>query len=126
VSTYQTVDLNAAQLAGNTILYRIKQVDFNGEVSYSAVRRLGKEQVNSVLVYPNPAKDFVTIELDNELLQQDGASINVFTLDGKKVIEKTLDVTASNSLNISELNAGNYIITIQSEKRLHTFRLVIE
>ena len=49
-----------------TLYYRIKQTDFNGEYSYSVVRRIGLEsnantETNSLVLYPNPTTDLITL-----------------------------------------------------------------
>lgn len=56
---YSTTDNNPLK---GTNYYRIKQTDFNGRYSYSEVGQVvfGKGQV--VNIYPNPAKDVVSIE----------------------------------------------------------------
>jgi len=62
------------------------------------------ENVIAATVYPNPASDVLNIKMDEEI-----ASIVITTLDGKIVVSES-----SNTINISELNAGMYLYTINA------------
>lgn len=46
-----------------TNFYRIKQVDFDGVGVYSKIVSVYKRTENTVRIYPNPATDFINIEL---------------------------------------------------------------
>jgi polyhydroxybutyrate depolymerase len=58
-------------------------------------------------IYPNPAKDIITVEgLDAE-----AQYVQLITLAGKVLLEVELDAT-NNTLNLSKIPAGNYLLTI--------------
>lgn len=55
---YQYVDVNPGN---GTFFYRIKQIDTDGKFEYSAVRKVSFGADAKILVYPNPARQYITI-----------------------------------------------------------------
>lgn len=64
-----------------------------------------------IKVYPNPAKDYVHIELPKELTQN--ASVTISDVQGKVLATQTLENTATSKLDISQYASGIYIINLQ-------------
>lgn len=63
-------------------------------------------------LYPNPAKEFITIKTETELIEK----IEVYTPDGKIVLENT-DINQNNhQLNTSALKNGTYIISVKTRQ----------
>ncbi len=71
---------------------------------------------NIVKLYPNPAQDLVTLELELERAF-DRVDIQIVNLEGKVISEKTLyDVeTETTTLDVSDLPAGSYLAHVQTE-----------
>ncbi|HIP32706.1 MAG TPA: T9SS type A sorting domain-containing protein [Crocinitomicaceae bacterium] len=67
-------------LAGNSY-YRLKQVDFDGEYSYSEIRPINFGSDQDLVFYPNPVKDVLTIKGNIDDLGQ----VQVFDLLGRDV-----------------------------------------
>ena len=65
---------------------------------------------NSLKLYPNPTKDFVTIEINS----QDITKLNVFDVNGHSVLSKKLNSSPS-TVNISHLSQGVYMFEISNE-----------
>lgn len=59
--------------------------------------------------YPNPVKNILTIELDDEMTK--GAVIQLFDLSGKVIINKIVNGQTQN-LNLENLPSGIYIFTL--------------
>lgn len=74
---------------------------------------------NSFRLYPNPVKDFITIETD--LL--DHAKLNVFNITGQLVLSKELK-GASVKLNISNLPSGVYMFQISNDTGTLTKKVI--
>src|SRR5688572_15426252 len=74
--------------------YRIKQVDTDGDFTYSATRSVNMSDEPSVRVLPNPADDFIEIRL-NEV----NCTAKLFDLSGKQLKAKML----SNAVGRMEL-----------------------
>lgn len=90
--------------------YRLKQVDADGRYQYLPVRRVIFGKNASLLVYPNPATDKVSIQ-SNEALR----AINVFSTSGQLVIQQTISNGAAgrvNDVNITTLRKGMYILQL--------------
>lgn len=102
-------------IAGNNY-YRLKQVDKDGKFSYSQVVLLKGNKTNGIsisAVYPNPAKDNVSIVFNTEF----AAKVNIAIVDiaGKVVQQKQTSLSSGQTnytTNISTLKAGNYIVKI--------------
>ena len=73
---------------------------------------------SSFSVYPNPAKDFVTITVGDNVLE----SVQFTDINGRVV--KT--VNGLNQINTSDLSAGVYMVKITSDKGTATKKLVVE
>ncbi len=78
--------------------------DCNGE-DLTPVVELGDY---SVKIYPNPATDFIIIETKDELK----LNVEIFDLKGARV----LSIDKSNYIDVSNLNAGVYILKLQNKK----------
>lgn len=73
---------------------------------------LGNQEVaaqKSLFMYPNPATDVVKFDG----LEKDQQWVKVFSADGRLVAKKKLN---NNEINISELNSGNYFISVSGDK----------
>jgi hypothetical protein len=105
---YSYTDANPA---GGSNYYRIKQVDIDGNASYSETKVLTFASKSSQLaIWPNPATDMVNVKYD-------GAGINAKAIifdEMGRMITSTLLHSGNNSVNVSNLSTGNYIVHVQS------------
>ena len=70
-----------------------------------------------VSMYPNPATDNFSIEMENEL-----KSVEIYSLQGQKVMSAT-----SKNVNVSNLSKGMYLVRIEDENNaVATQKVVIE
>lgn len=71
---------------------------------------------NNITIYPNPAKNQVTISLDNtnEII----ANLNVIDMLGKQVIRLNKVNEITKSIDLSALNTGVYFIEIETQNKL--------
>lgn len=78
---------------------------------------------SNVSMYPNPAKNQVTISLDNtdEII----ANINVIDVLGKQVIRLNKVNEITKLIDISSLNSGIYFIEIETQNKLVVKRKLI-
>ncbi|MBK7958100.1 MAG: T9SS type A sorting domain-containing protein [Bacteroidetes bacterium] len=113
----KTYDFTDLQPNSNRTYYRLKQVDFDGMFEYSKIQvvtRDGKISFDA-LVYPIPARDNITIDI----ISSDKGNANIIITDiaGKIIRTQSVITSLGNTqmkLNIGELNAGNYIVTIDN------------
>ncbi len=77
------------------------------------------QDIEGLTIYPNPVtnnKVFITSTLN------DTKQIDIYDVLGKKVMSETL---IGKELNVSELNAGVYILKIRENKLSATRKLVV-
>lgn len=80
------------------------------------------KSLEKIEVYPNPTKDYITIEL-NEI--EKDVYLELYDLLGQKKLETQL-VNKINQINLSVLEVGFYIIKISSNKILVSQRKIIK
>ena len=104
--------------------YRLKLTDENGKVSYSGIVKLFADEkgVNTVRVYPNPAKSG-----NKSIIESPYPIDQIDLLDVKgELIYQTKNVNNNKfSLMHHDLPAGIYFIKIYSRK-VYTAKLIIE
>ncbi len=71
-------------------------------------------------VYPNPAKNTVTVELENNVK----ASIAVTDITGKVVVTAT--ATGKTILRLDQLQKGLYFVTVEAENNKQTQKLLLQ
>ncbi len=113
-SIYNFTDANAT---GQTVYYRIKNVDWDGKYKYSGVVKINGANMNSysndMMIYPNPAQDEVTIAHKK---MTRGATLVVTTVDGKVVKQVTVVEGASHTpITVTGLTRGMYFIRLVDE-----------
>ena len=64
-------------------------------------------------VYPNPATQNLTIDLE-ELNVSGQALLTVFDMQGRVMSKTNVNVSNSVTINISDLNTGNYLLNISN------------
>ena len=110
-----------------TNYYRIKQVDRDGNFSYSKQATvIMSGNTVSWNVQPNPAADHTTVRF-----YINASNVNIYLTDasGRIIYRKVLhDVTASNELNIpmNNLAKGVYLLHIKAGNETRTEKIVKE
>ena len=101
--------------------YRLKQVDFDGRISYSKIVSIYFSRENDITVFPNPTHDIININLNTvpinvEFIVQDGY--------GKIVLHKKYNDIQFADLDVSNLEAGIYFLKIKNENGDDHFKIV--
>jgi hypothetical protein len=90
--------------------YRVCQVDIDGKESYSEIKSVNIDNngvLNTITLWPNPARDAVKIQ--NNI---SGAIARIYSQSGSVVSEVRLQ-SGTNTINISNLSFGAYIVNIK-------------
>jgi hypothetical protein len=84
---------------------------------------VGTFDVNNLMVYPNPAREMVTIQLTNatETLQK----ITIYDIIGKEILSLSANNTQQSSINVGSLGKGIYLIEITTDTNLIQVRKFI-
>ncbi len=74
-------------------------------------------------VYPNPVKDFLTINMANE---NTNVTIKVVNVMGQTVVVTSMDKLVKTNLNVSRFDPGVYLIQIKSDQLKRVVRIIKE
>jgi hypothetical protein len=100
--------------------YRLKQVDYNGYAEYSRIILIKLETLhkNQVVIYPQPAWDFINIQLP---YVNSNFMVNIYNALGETIFTGT----NSNRINVSEFLSGIYFLklTTQSNTLVEKFEV---
>ena len=103
--------------SGDRLWYRLKQVDFDGQSSYSDIAevRLSGNRT-TYLMFPNPATEQVQI-IPPLALQGIHHQVKLYDLQGKLLIEEEISASESRlDLQIEHLAPAMYLVRIASEQ----------
>lgn len=107
--TYNFVDETPLSIS----YYRLRQIDFDGRETVSKVISVEQKGKLTVLLTPNPAKDLLNINVQNDVKN---VEVAVYDMVGRKVLRNTFS-GAQSALNVSNLVSGIYMIHLQSEAK---------
>ena len=82
---------------------------------------------SELAVYPNPASETLHLSFDSKISRE--VDVKIFTIDGKMMQSQFVKIFEGKqvlNLNVGDFSAGFYFVTIQSENRLITEKVVIE
>ncbi len=110
--------------AGGLLYYRIKIVDKDGKFEYSPIRMISNNTDGQISIYPNPARDMVTVTHPSTNIV---AQLQITDMNGRILRRATVATsTVQINMNVKGLPAGKYNITWSNGLISHTQALVIE
>lgn len=118
--TYETVD--GLPYTGVSY-YRLKQTDFDGRFTYSAVQRVEIRDPYYLKVYPNPTSGTFTVATGFEL---EPGNVRLRNMLGQEIPVQFISNGSSNTLQPQILSPGVYILQIQKGYWSRSVRLIIE
>lgn len=110
-----TVTYNTVDGSGNNAecSFNVTVVDCSGIEEVS--------DLSNVRIYPNPTQGIVNIQLNQSYTN---VIVSLSDITGKQVRKINFGTTELITFNINDLNAGIYLVSIQSENQLRTLRLI--
>lgn len=103
--------------------YRLKQVDIDGKTTYSEIVSANINSNNTPTVFPCPANNFVTVQLNNTEFAN--TTISVINASGIMVIEQTTVTGLVTSIDISDLTPGLYFVQTSNGNEMSCTPLVV-
>jgi len=93
--------------------YRLKQVDLDGTFMYSSIRSVKNGDLTPVVVYPNPVKDLLKIDLKGN---NTGGRLIIYNVLGQQILQSDLTKTGQNGIDVSNLTPGMYFYRLDNFK----------
>ena len=87
----------------------------------STLSSLSVENKLDFIFYPNPAKDFISITSNKPI-----DSCQIYTINGKAVIDDKAINSVKREINVSELSSGVYLLKLNSKGHSSTQKLIIK
>jgi hypothetical protein len=78
---------------------------------YSALVNIHDVRVNSIHIYPNPATNYIRIDIMEVALLEENLILELSSLDGKKIVVKELDKN-KNILYLPKVSQGVYLLKV--------------
>lgn len=75
----------------------------------------------TIVVYPNPAKDFIVFDVSNNL---ETVIVEIFDIQGKKVLEQ--EISGHMKISVSNLAKGLYMYKLKQKGTIYKGKLLIE
>jgi hypothetical protein len=103
---------------GNTVYYRLKQIDIDGKATFSSIVKLALGAKSTFDIFPNPFSNNFTVSFG--ATKTTTASLRIQNSAGNLVYSKTINVSkGNNSLlmnSLPTLSAGVYYVTIYNDE----------
>lgn len=113
---YAFEDASAFERSVQVVYYRLRQVDYNGAYEYSKIISVKNTTGNTnVKIYPTTTSGLLTVEAE-------GASVDVVTVVNQ-VGQVVLTAQKVNSVDMSALPAGLYLVQVQAGQEQWTERV---
>jgi endonuclease I len=111
--------------SAKTVFYRLKMIDIDGKITYSKIASIRLSKIISgALVYPNPAKNILTVKLQNNL--KTAGELKVVDVVGRTVLVQTLSALQNNiQVDVKGLPAGRYFVAIRNKDQVINESFVI-
>lgn len=96
-----------------TNTFNTEFVEFLGNPSF---------ETDNIVLYPNPASDFVSISNANEII----SAVSIYEISGKRIYTVTNNMTSEINLNVTHFAKGLYLVEIISDNQKSVKKLVIK
>ncbi|MDQ6763601.1 MAG: T9SS type A sorting domain-containing protein [Bacteroidota bacterium] len=92
--------------------YRLEQIDFYNNISYSPVKVIETNKANSFTIFPNPVGNELNIKLSVALLH---GQLKIWNADGQLVAHTVINGNNNISIPVKQLSKGIYTVEIFDE-----------
>lgn len=100
--------------SGNILVSDMQTGLYIIEIDYESAG-IESESINRVNLYPNPTNDYITIDLDESFFYE------IYDLQSKKVSSES--IAQNNTINVSSLNRGIYILKVTTNNEVYTQKI---
>ena len=112
---YALTDAGIGPKAKGLVYYRLKQVDTDGETSYSPVRTVNftATLVPAISLFPNPATGGTQLDLTQ--MPTGRYQVSVLDATGRVVLHATLDAGLAHALDLNTIASGTYNVLVRGQ-----------
>jgi hypothetical protein len=96
------------------------EVDYVRVYQQTALENNNVDKSTNLVLFPNPASDEITLKSSGNLL---GATISIHSLLGQELETFTLN-TEETTLNISNYQSGIYILKVNSQEGIQSYKFI--
>ncbi|MEM0996019.1 MAG: PKD domain-containing protein [Bacteroidota bacterium] len=126
---YDYIDVGPER--NRTIYYRLMEITQNGETDYSNVvtARIGDDNSDWLLIYPNPVSGQQVLNIDAFLLSEDQLRYEMYDALGRSVFQADRSFGAGIGrlqIETSAIPQGTYFLRVLSEQGMTVKRIVVE
>ncbi len=108
----------------NTYYYKLKQTDYDSKFTISDMVVVNINAELNTKIYPNPVSQGENLNIEFESLNNNN-QVSIYNINGSMI--KTINTNYINeTINISELAAGIYMLQIQSGSQVKMEKLIIK
>jgi hypothetical protein len=122
---YEFADLNTSK---GLFYYRLKQIDLDGKLEFSNIKKINFSSISSIKIYPNPTNNNLNIIFSEMIIEKQ--NIRLYNLQGQLVKAFTINANSLanglQSYNISDIENGIYLVQIISNTTKKEFKLVVQ
>ncbi|MDB5269680.1 MAG: hypothetical protein JWP58_2720 [Hymenobacter sp.] len=120
---YALTDAGIGPKAKGLVYYRLKQVDTDGETSYSPVRTVTftTALTPAITLFPNPAT--TGTQLDLSQLPTGRYQVSVIDATGRIVLNTTLEAGLAHALDLNTIASGTYNLLVRGQANGQTINL---
>ncbi len=123
INTYEYVDEKpTTSINQSTLYYRLQSIDKDGKKQYSDIKRLDlKGSTPSVIIYPNPTKDYINITSKENI--KEIRIINQFA----QIVNQQIVSSKLATINIKQFAKGIYIVQITlANSKAYAEKIVVD
>ena len=127
-AVYPYLDTEVSSLSQNKFIYRIQQVDLQGNFVYSnSVELLRQSPIQSFTIYPNPMESNRNLYVKYTSESGTHISLKLYETTGKLVLvhDQILNDIGEFEVPIGKLAAGMYYVNIQTPTDNYVVKLVV-
>jgi photosystem II stability/assembly factor-like uncharacterized protein len=122
-------DISAATQPGNDFRIVVKDtatntIGFSGyfTITWATAVNDPKNDESTCLIYPNPATDWLNIELNNQIYGT--FRVSLYEITGRKIFSKEL-TGRQNRLNVRDLTRGIYLVEIEVDGKIFHKKIIL-
>ena len=107
--------------------YRLKYAEPGTPVHYSSVQKVTFDLAGKWNLYPNPASQFVTIQLG--AIVDEAVQLRIVDINGKTVLTQKVQLEKGNNafaINIGQLQRGSYQVYMITTTGLYSQKLIVQ